>query len=227
MFIWFKHYINDIIVLSIFFFFFVFFFFYFFFFFFSSRRRHTRLTCDWSSDVCLPIFKKEILKGKGEAFLKDKLAERKARHKRAGDSRYALEPNIKEGKGGLRDLQTLLWIARFMYRVRDFFDLVEQDLLTSSEVLAYDKAFNFLWTLRCHLHYLTGRAEERLTFDQQSEMAKRLGYTDHAGSKGVERLMKHYFLMAKSVSGLTRYVLAAIESKRLHRPLFKVPKLSL
>ena len=105
-------------------------------------------------------YEKEILKGKGEAFLKDKLAERQARHKRAGDSRYALEPNIKEGKGGLRDLQTLLWIARFMYRVRDFVDLVDQDLLTANEVLAYDKAFNFLWTLRCHLHYLTGRAED-------------------------------------------------------------------
>lgn len=172
-------------------------------------------------------YEKEILKGKGEAFLKDKLAERQARHKRAGDSRYALEPNIKEGKGGLRDLQTLLWVARFMVRVRDFVDLVDQDVLTSHEVLGYEKAFNFLWTLRCHLHYLTGRAEERLTFDQQSEMARRLGYTDHAGSKGVERLMKHYFLVAKSVGGLTRYFLAAVESKQLHRPLFKLPKLSL
>jgi [protein-PII] uridylyltransferase len=172
-------------------------------------------------------YEKEILKGKGEAFLKDKLAERQARHKRAGDSRYALEPNIKEGKGGLRDLQTLLWVARFMYRVRDFVELVDQDILTANEVLAYEKAFNFLWTLRCHLHYLTGRAEERLTFDQQSEMARRLGYTDHAGSKGVERLMKHYFLVAKSVGGLTRYFMAAVESKQLHRPLFKMPKLSL
>jgi [protein-PII] uridylyltransferase len=172
-------------------------------------------------------YKKEILKGKGDAFLQDKLEEREARHKRAGDSRYALEPNIKEGKGGLRDLQTLLWIARFTVRARDFVDLAGQDLLTANEVLAYDKAFNFLWTLRCHLHYLAGRAEERLTFDQQAEMARRLGYTDHAGSKGVERLMKHYFLVAKSVGSLTRYFLAAVESKQMHRPLFKMPKLGL
>jgi [protein-PII] uridylyltransferase len=168
-------------------------------------------------------FEKEIVKGKGDAFYKDKLAERLARHKRIGDSRYALEPNIKEGKGGLRDLQTLLWIARFLYRVNDFAELTESDLLTLNEVAAYQKAMNFLWTLRCHLHYLTGRAEDRLTFDQQSEMARRLGYTDHAGSKGVERLMKHYFLVAKSVGVLTRYFLAAVESKRMHRSLFRMP----
>ncbi|HVZ00402.1 MAG TPA: [protein-PII] uridylyltransferase [Dongiaceae bacterium] len=172
-------------------------------------------------------FKKEIVKGKGEAFLKDKLAERKARHQRAGDSRYTLEPNIKEGKGGLRDLQTLLWIARFMYGVGSFAELVEQDLLTAQEVATYDKALNFLWTLRCHLHYLTGRPEERLTFDLQPEMARRLGYTDHAGLLGVERLMKHYFLVVKSVGGLTRYFLAAIDSKRMHRPFFRMPMLGL
>jgi [protein-PII] uridylyltransferase len=172
-------------------------------------------------------FKKEIVKGKGEAFLKDKLAERKTRHQRAGDSRYTLEPNIKEGKGGLRDLQTLLWIARFMYRVGNFAELIDQDLLTAQELSTYDKAVNFLWTLRCHLHYLTGRPEERLTFDLQPEMARRLGYTDHAGLLGVERLMKHYFLVAKSVGGLTRYFLAAIESKRMHRPFFRMPILAL
>jgi [protein-PII] uridylyltransferase len=172
-------------------------------------------------------FKKEIVKGKGEAFLKDKLAERKARHQRAGDSRYTLEPNIKEGKGGLRDLQNLLWIARFMYRVGSFAELIDQDLLTTQELSTYDKAINFLWTLRCHLHYLTGRPEERLTFDLQPEMARRLGYTDHAGLLGVERLMKHYFLVAKSVGGLTRYFLAAIDSKRMHRPFFRMPMLGL
>jgi [protein-PII] uridylyltransferase len=168
-------------------------------------------------------FDREIVKGKGEAFLKDKLAERHMRHARTGDSRYTLEPNIKEGKGGLRDLQTLLWIGRFMFRVARFEQLVEAEILTRREVAAYDKATNFLWTLRCHLHYLTGRAEDRLTFDLQAEMARRLGYTDHAGSRGVERLMKHYFLVVKSVGGLTRYFLAAVESKRLHKPLFKLP----
>jgi [protein-PII] uridylyltransferase len=168
-------------------------------------------------------FEREIVKGKGDAFLQDKLAERHARHARTGDSRYTLEPNIKEGKGGLRDLQTLLWVGRFMYGVTGFEQLIDKELLTPQQVATYEKAMNFLWTLRCHLHYLTGRAEDRLTFDLQPEMARRLGYTDHAGSQGVERLMKHYFLVVKSVGGLTRYFLAAIESKRFHRPLFRMP----
>ncbi|HEY4164295.1 MAG TPA: [protein-PII] uridylyltransferase [Dongiaceae bacterium] len=168
-------------------------------------------------------FDREIVKGKGDAFLKDKLAERHSRHARTGNSRYTLEPNIKEGKGGLRDLQTLLWVGRFMFGVTGFEQLIDKELLTPQEVATYEKAMNFLWTLRCHLHYLTGRAEDRLTFDLQPEMARRLGYTDHAGTRGVERLMKHYFLVVKSVGGLTRYFLAAVESKRLHRPLFRMP----
>ncbi|HEY4193486.1 MAG TPA: nucleotidyltransferase domain-containing protein, partial [Mesorhizobium sp.] len=168
-------------------------------------------------------FDREIVKGKGDAFLKDKLAERHSRHARTGNSRYTLEPNIKEGKGGLRDLQTLLWAGRFMFGVTGFEQLIDKELLTPQEVATYEKAMNFLWTLRCHLHYLTGRAEDRLTFDLQPEMARRLGYTDHAGTRGVERLMKHYFLVVKSVGGLTRYFLAAVESKRLHRPLFRMP----
>jgi [protein-PII] uridylyltransferase len=172
-------------------------------------------------------FKREIVKHGGEAFFREKLAERDARHRRNGSSRYALEPNIKEGKGALRDLQTLMWIARFLYRVDSVDQLVDREVLTKREVVAFEKAMNFLWTLRCHLHYLTGRAEERLTFDLQPEIARRLGYTDHAGSKGVERLMKHYFLMAKSVGGLTRYFCAAVESKHLHRSLFRLPSLGL
>ena len=172
-------------------------------------------------------FKKRIVKGHGEAFYHAKLAERQARHKLHGGSRYELQPNIKDGKGGLRDLQTLLWLARFVGRAESIPVLVEQGLLTNAERATYDKAFNFLWTLRCHLHYLTGRGEERLSFELQPEIARRLGYTDHAGSKGVERLMKHYFLIAKSIGGLTRYVCAAIESQYFKKPLLRLPTLGI
>jgi [protein-PII] uridylyltransferase len=172
-------------------------------------------------------FAKRIVKGHGEAFYHDKLAERQGRHKHHGGSRYELQPNIKDGKGGLRDLQTLVWLARFVARADTIQVLAEQGLLTQAERATYDKAFNFLWTLRCHLHYLTGRGEERLTFDLQPEIARRLGYTDHAGSKGVERLMKHYFLIAKSVGGLTRYVCAAIESHFFKKPLLRLPTLGI
>ncbi|WP_374368017.1 [protein-PII] uridylyltransferase [Dongia sp.] len=172
-------------------------------------------------------FAKRVIKGHGEAFYHEKLAERQGRHKLHGGSRYELQPNIKDGKGGLRDLQTLLWLARFVVRADSIQALVEQGLLTNAERATYDKAFNFLWTLRCHLHYLTGRGEERLTFDLQPEIARRLGYTDHAGSKGVERLMKHYFLVVKSVGGLTRYVCAGIESQCFKKPLLRLPTLGI
>jgi [protein-PII] uridylyltransferase len=172
-------------------------------------------------------FRKQIVKGHGEAFYQGKLAERNARHQRHGGSRYTLEPNIKEGKGGLRDLQTLLWLARFVCGADSMQELVEQGMLTSAERATFDKALNFFWTLRYHLHYLTGRGEERLTFDLQPEIARRLGYTDHAGTKGVERLMKHYFLTAKSVGGLTRYVCAAIEAQLIRKPMLRLPALGI
>nr|WP_298683808.1 [protein-PII] uridylyltransferase [uncultured Dongia sp.] len=172
-------------------------------------------------------FQKQVVKGHGEAFYQGKLAERSMRHQRNGGSRYTLEPNIKEGKGGLRDLQTLLWLARFVCGVDNMQALVDQGMLTAAERASFDKALNFFWTLRYHLHYLTGRGEERLTFDLQPEIARRLGYTDHAGTKGVERLMKHYFLMAKSVGGLTRYVCAAIEAKSFKKPLLRMPVLGI
>jgi [protein-PII] uridylyltransferase len=158
-------------------------------------------------------FNEEVVGAAGLGFVDLKLRERDERHARLGDSRYVLEPNVKEGKGGLRDLHTLFWIAKFFYRVDAVDDLVERGVLTRKEADDFAKAQNFLWTLRCHLHYLTGRPEERLTFDLQPEIGRRMGYTNHAGAKGVERFMKHYYLVAKEVGDLTRILCAAIESE--------------
>jgi [protein-PII] uridylyltransferase len=113
----------------------------------------------------------------------------------------------------LRDLHTLFWIAKSFYGVESVDKLVAKGVLTRREADAFERAQNFLWTLRCHLHYLTGRAEERLTFDLQPEIGRRMGYTNHAGALGVERFMKHYFLTAKEVGGLTRIFCAAIDSE--------------
>ena len=162
-------------------------------------------------------FDSEIVKGSAAQFVAGKLAERDARHKRVGDSRYQLEPNIKEGKGGLRDLHTLFWIAKYIYRTDDVGKLVELGVLSKEESQRFDRAQNFLWTVRCHLHYLAGRAEERLTFDTQTEIGRRMGYTDHAGSRGVERFMKHYFLVAKDVGDLTRIFCAILEADQKHK----------
>src|SRR6202012_1455391 len=116
--------------------------------------------------------------GNGRDFVEAKLAERKARHARQGESRYLVEPNVKESKGGLRDLQTLYWIGKYLYHVDDAADLVEHNVFTKEEFRTFQKAEAFLWNVRVRLHYLTGRAEERLSFDLQPQLAAMLGYHD-------------------------------------------------
>jgi [protein-PII] uridylyltransferase len=166
-------------------------------------------------------FESEIVKDSAGEFVEAKLAERDARHQRLGDSRYHVEPNVKEGKGGLRDLHGLFWIAKYIYRIDDVGKLVELGVLSPEESARFARAQNFLWTVRCHLHYLTGRAEERLTFDVQTEIGRRMGYTDHAGTRGVERFMKHYFLIAKDVGDLTRIFCAMLEAEQEKKPRFR------
>src|SRR5438874_9492444 len=162
-------------------------------------------------------FDAEIARGSAAQFVEAKLAERDARHQRVGDSRYQLEPNVKEGKGGLRDLHTLFWIVKYIYRIEDVAKLVDLGVLSAEESARFERAQTFLWTVRCHLHYLAGRAEERLTFDLQTEIGRRMGYTDHAGTRGVERFMKHYFLIAKDVGDLTRIFCAILEADQQHK----------
>src|SRR5499427_9421269 len=162
-------------------------------------------------------FDSDIVKGSAAQFVAGKLAERDARHKRVGDSRYQLEPNVKEGKGGLRDLHTLFWIAKYIYRTEDVARLVELGVLSTEESQRFDRAQRFLCTVRCHLHYLAGRAEERLTFDMQTGIGRRLRYTDRTGTRGVERFMKDYFLVAKDVGDLTRIFCAILEADQKHK----------
>jgi [protein-PII] uridylyltransferase len=158
-------------------------------------------------------FTKEVVEGAARAFIAAKLAERDARHARAGTSRYLVEPQVKEGKGGQRDLQTLFWIGKYYYRVSSNEALVEAKLLSRKEYALFQRCDDFLWAVRCHLHFLTGRAEERLSFDVQPELARRLGYQRHPGLEAAERFMKHYFLVAKDVGDLTRLVCAELEDR--------------
>jgi [protein-PII] uridylyltransferase len=160
-------------------------------------------------------FRSDVLEGNARAFIEAKLEEQNIRHARAGASRYLVEPNIKEGKGGLRDLHTLHWLAKHLYPDKAEEEFVEAGVFTASEYHSFRRCESFLWTVRCHLHFLTGRPEERLSFDLQQAMAERLGYRGHAGLRGVERFMKHYFLVAKEVGDLTRIVCTALELKQL------------
>ncbi|SFS05405.1 [protein-PII] uridylyltransferase [Sphingomonas jatrophae] len=162
-------------------------------------------------------FEREVRAGSIAAFVAEKLAERDARHKRMGDSRYVVEPNLKEGKGGLRDLQTLFWIGKYAYGVGSTAELVDAGLLTRDELRRFSRAESFLWAVRCHLHIVTDRPEERLTFDVQRELAERMRYADRPGRSAVERFMQHYFLTAKQVGDLTGHFLAHLDEQFARR----------
>jgi [protein-PII] uridylyltransferase len=157
----------------------------------------------------------EVIDRISSDFIREKLAERDNRHRRMGESRYVLEPNVKDGKGGLRDLHTLFWIAKFFYRVRKRADLATKGVFTRRDYNLFIKCEDFLWAVRCHLHFATGKAEERLSFEMQRDIAARLGYQSHAGLRDVERFMKHYFLIAKDVGDLTRIFCASLEEQDL------------
>jgi [protein-PII] uridylyltransferase len=156
-------------------------------------------------------FQSEVVKGTAPEFILAKLAERDERHKRQGASRYLVEPNVKESKGGLRDLHTLFWISKYFYEVRDTDDLVRLGVFSRSEMNIFRKAEDFLWAVRCNLHFETRRADDRLFFEVQRDIAERLGYQEHPGLSPVERFMKHYFLVAKNVGDLTRIFCATLE----------------
>jgi [protein-PII] uridylyltransferase len=170
----------------------------------------------------LANLRSEVVAQDQAGFIAAKLAERDLRHARVGASRYMVEPNIKEGKGGLRDLHTLFWLAKHRYGLAGAEDYVRAGVFNEVERRQFARASAFLWTVRCHLHFVAGRAEERLTFDLQPELAKRLGYRSRDGQTAVERFMRHYFLVAKEVGALTRVLCAKLEadhSKRAPRGL--------
>ncbi|MEX0341595.1 MAG: [protein-PII] uridylyltransferase [Erythrobacter sp.] len=158
-------------------------------------------------------FTVEVVRGNERAFVTEKLAERNTRHRRMGDSRYVVEPNVKDGKGGLRDLHTLYWIGKFIHRVRTASELVDVGLFTQAEYRSFRKAENFLLAVRSHLHVITGRAEDRLTFDLQRRIAERMNFAERPGKSAVERFMQFYFLQAKRVGSLTGVFLAHIDEQ--------------
>jgi [protein-PII] uridylyltransferase len=159
--------------------------------------------------------RQDIFRSTGPEFVEAKLAERDARHNRQGGQRYVLEPNVKEGKGGLRDLQTLYWIAKYLYAVDDTAALVGLGFLRRDEYESFLQAEDFLWAVRCHLHLIAGRAMDQLTFDLQVEVAARMGYADTAGRRAVEVFMQHYFRHATRVGDLTRVFLTALEAQHV------------
>lgn len=162
-------------------------------------------------------FDAELVVGSAAEFVEAKLRERDMRVSKAGTSRYLVEPNVKDGKGGLRDLNTLFWIAKYTYRVRDQLELVSAGLFTPEEYALFERCDEFLWRVRCHMHFVTKRAEERLSFGLQPRIAERFGYEPRGGLSGVERFMKAYFRIAKDVGDLTAIVCAELEARHAKR----------
>ncbi|CAN0444518.1 unnamed protein product, partial [Scytosiphon promiscuus] len=132
-------------------------------------------------------FKDKVIDGTAREFIVAKLEERNERHERSGSSRYMVEPNVKDGKGGQRDLHTLHWLAKYLNYNTEASDIPNSGVFTMEEYHSFKHCDNFLWTIRCHLHFLTKRAEERISFDVQKSMAERLGYADRKGLQAVER----------------------------------------
>jgi len=159
----------------------------------------------------------ELFKDTGPDFIEAKLEERDARHKRQGGQRYMVEPNVKEGKGGLRDLQSLFWIAKYLHRVDRTRALADLGMFSAAEFDIFARAEDFLWTVRCHLHLINKRATEHLTFDSQVEIARILGYKDGGGQRAVEHFMQDYFRHATQVGELTRIFLTGLEAQHVKR----------
>ena len=165
--------------------------------------------------------KSELFSKTAVDFIEAKLQERALRHQKQGGQRYMVEPNVKEGKGGLRDLQSLYWIGKYITGAKDAAQLVEDSLFTPDEYATFQRAENFQWAVRCHLHLLSGRAADQLTFDLQVDIAQRMGYHDRDGRRAVECFMQDYFRHATLVGELTRIFLTALEAAHVK----KTPKL--
>jgi len=134
-----------------------------------------------------------------QAFIRQKLEENQQRLRKYGSSVYNLEPNIKEGEGGLRDLHTALWVAQVKFKVRGLKALMIKGVMTEPDVREFEAAYDYLWRIRNQLHYLSERKNEQLHFDQQEQIAHFLGYTDSKKAPAVEQFMQDYYYHATRV----------------------------
>ena len=149
-------------------------------------------------------------------FFEAKMAEQRRRHHKFDDTGYNLEPNVKEGPGGLRDIQTIAWVARRHFGAETLAGLVDHEFLTAEELAALESGRRFLWRVRFALHVLTRRAEDRLLIDHQRQLAGMLGFEDDGDRLGVERLMKRYYREVMELSRLNEMLLEHFEEVILH-----------
>ena len=137
-----------------------------------------------------------------KSFFDAKRDEQQARHDKYYDIDYALEPNVKTSPGGLRDIQTIAWIAKRYYKANQLADLVNLGFLNSNEYEQLAEGERLLWKLRYGLHLLAGRKEDRLLFDKQRDLAQMFGYVDDEKSLAVEKLMQEYYRAVATLRAL-------------------------
>lgn len=138
-----------------------------------------------------------------DRFVRDKLEENRLRHESYGGSVYLLEPDIKEGEGGLRDIHTALWVAKVKHKVKDLDTLAQQGVIGPSDLAELNIAQDFLWRVRNELHFSSGKHQDQLTFEQQEKVSRALGFQGEGTLKGVEVFMRSYYLKASQISRIT------------------------
>jgi [protein-PII] uridylyltransferase len=151
-------------------------------------------------DEFAATMERDLLKRNAARFFRDKVAESEERHRKFGDSVYLVEPHLKEGEGGLRDIHTAMWLAKVKYVVQNLRELMEKGVLTEREYGEIAAARDFLWRVRNALHFLSGQHQDQLTFEYQERLAADLGYRDDGHAKGVEQFMRTYYLQARTVN---------------------------
>lgn len=152
----------------------------------------------------------------GPEFFKAKWQEQQQRYKKYNDTAYNLEPNVKEGPGGLRDIQMIGWVAKRHFGVDTLDQLVEHDFLRAQEYQALVAGQEFLWRVRFGLHILAGRREDRLLFDYQKSLASQFGYIDKDGRLAVEHFMKDYYRTITELSRLNEMLLQLFQEAILY-----------
>ncbi|WP_250462016.1 [protein-PII] uridylyltransferase [Microbulbifer litoralis] len=152
-----------------------------------------------------------------DEFFSAKYAEQRERHSKQQAAEYNLEPNIKNAPGGLRDIQTISWVAKRYFRVRTLKQLQGKGFFTEEEFAILQSGEDFLWRVRFGLHLLAGRAEERLLFDYQRELAKKFGYVDSGEQLAVEQFMHNYYRIVMALRELNDVLLQFLDEAILHR----------
>lgn len=163
---------------------------------------HAALYADLTKAV-----EESLLKKSQDRFVREKLEENRLRHERYGGSVYLLEPDIKDGEGGLRDIQTAFWIAKVKHFVKDLDDLYPRGILQPRDLAELKEAQDFLWRVRNELHFSSGKHQDQLTFEQQEKVAKALGFKDEGGLKAVEAFLRSYYLRASEVNRITSLII--------------------